>query len=187
MNLDNNALKELLLRSVNEAKTNTVRPSPPLSQPQSYLSSCLPELFCILHYSSLDCTELDEIITWGLSSQDVGVLRHCLGMLLSLFEVNPARAQTLLSSMLSDQALATLISEDEIASVCSIRCCWALYQATKSDAVLKYLAAMACQGVVASRMLAMELLSLLPYEVLSTLPTSTSTNKDSRITERRRG
>ena len=123
MNLDNNALKDLLLRSVNDAKTGSVLHFPPL-QSQSYLSSCLPELFCILHYSSLDCAELDDIITWGFSSQDVGVLRHCLGMLLSLFEVDPTRAQRLLGSVLNDQALAKLISEDGIASVCSIRCCW---------------------------------------------------------------
>lgn len=182
MNLDNNALKDLLLRSVNDAKTGSVLHFPPL-QSQSYLSSCLPELFCILHYSNLDCAELDDIITWGFSSQDVGVLRHCLGMLLSLFEVDPTRAQRLLGSVLNDQALAKLISEDGIASVCSIRCCWALYKATKSANVLTYLASMACQGVVASRMLAMELLSLLPYEVLSTLPSTTSTNKDSRAAD----
>lgn len=115
------------------------------------------------------------------------MLRHCLGMLLSLFSVAPSRAQTLLSSVLSDASLSQLISEDGIASVCAIRCCWALYQATKNASALSYLASMACQGVVASRLLAMELLCQLPYEVLSTLSTPSSTTKDSRPAARRRG
>ena len=151
-----------------------------ISHSQSYLSSCLPELFCILHYSNLDCTELDEIITWGFSFKDVGVLRHCLGMLLSLFDVAPTRAHTLLSSVLNDASLAQIISEDGIASVCSIRCCWALYKTTHSANVLTYLSSMACQGVLASRLLAMELLCLLPYESLQTLGTTASTNPNSR-------
>ena len=29
------------------------------------------KLFCILHYSNLDCAELDDVISWGFSCKDV--------------------------------------------------------------------------------------------------------------------
>ena len=60
------------------------------------MQSCLPELFCILRYCNLDCTEMDSLIQWGLTTGDPAVLRHCLGMILSLSEKSPERAAALL-------------------------------------------------------------------------------------------
>ena len=66
------------------------------------MQSCLPELFCILRYCNLDCTEMDSLIQWGLTTGDPAVLRHCLGMILSLSEKSPERAAALLKPCLAD-------------------------------------------------------------------------------------
>lgn len=135
--------------------------------PQSFFSSCLPELFCILHGCSFDCTELDSIIQWGLTINDTAVLRHCLGMILSLIAVSPSRGESLLFAMLSNSTVAAIIAQDTIASACYIRCCWALYNSTSNASYLSVLCQMTQQPNEASALLAMELLSLLPFDTLS--------------------
>ena len=130
------------------------------------MQSCLPELFCVLRYCNLDCSEMDALIQWGLTTGDPAVLRHCLGMLLSLSEKAPERVATLLKPCLSDPSV---IESDSLASVCLLRLCFALYATSKEPQYLQTLCRFASSGMESSSLQAMELLSQLPYDVLARL------------------
>ena len=88
-------------------------------------------------------------------------------MILSLIDVSPARGESLLFAMLSNGTVAATIAQDTIASACYIRCCWALYTSTDNASYLSVLCQMTQQSNEASALLAMELLSLLPFDTLS--------------------
>lgn len=137
--------------------------------PQSDMSRCLAELFCVIRFSELDCEELDSIIEWGMTTHDPAVLRHCLGMLLSMAPDAPDRAAKLLQSVLTDSSVTAAISQDSLASVCYVKLCWALYKVRKDAAYLKVLCAVAQETAEAPSLLAMELLCQLPYDVLSAM------------------
>ena len=130
------------------------------------MQSCLPELFCILRYCNLDCTEMDSLIQWGLTTGDPAVLRHCLGMILSLSEKSPERAAALLKPCLADPSA---IENDSLASVCLLRLCFALYTTSKDPQYLQTLCRFTSGSAESSSLQAMELLSQLPYDVLSHL------------------
>lgn len=131
------------------------------------MSRCLAELFCVIRFSELECEELDSVIEWGMATQDPAVLRHCLGMLLSMAPDASDRAAKLLQSVLTDTTITSAISQDSLASVCYVKLCWALYRVRKDAAYLKVLCTVAQAPAEAPSLLAMELLCQLPYDVLS--------------------
>ena len=130
------------------------------------MQRCLAELFCVLRYCNLDCTEVDALIQWGFTTGDQAVFRHCLGMLLSLAEDAPQRVATLVQPCF-DQA--SVVESDNLASICYIRICFILYEATKDSKYLTVLCKYVQSDSDCSSLLAMELLSQLPYDVLQGL------------------
>ena len=88
-------------------------------------------------------------------------------MILSLIAVSPSRGESPHIAMLSNRSVAAIIAQDTIASACYIRCCWALYNSTSNASYLSVLCQMTQQPNEASALLAMELLSLLPFDTLS--------------------
>ena len=133
------------------------------------MQNCLPELFCVLRYCNLDCTELDALIQWGFETSDPAVFRHCLGMLLSWAEDTPQRVATLVQPCLDHESIASVVEADNLASICYIRICSVLYEATKESKYLAVLCQYAQHPADSSSLLAMELLYQLPYDVLQNL------------------
>ena len=131
------------------------------------MSQCLSELFCVLRYCNLDCNEMDNLINWGMKTGEPSVIRHCLGMMLSFVESNPARVSPLLQAALSDSTVASAISSDALSSVCYVRLCWRLYESNKDVSYLKVLCSLAQQPIEASSLLAMEFLCSLSFNELN--------------------
>ena len=130
------------------------------------MSQCLAELFSVLRYCSLEGSEMDSLIEWGMKTCNPSVIRNCLGMMLTYVNDSPDRMAALLQSALNDSEIASAISSDALSCVCYIRLCWSLYTTKKEMSYVKVLCSLAQQEVEASSMLAMEFLSTLPYAEL---------------------
>ena len=133
------------------------------------MQRCLAELFCVLRYCNLECAEVDSLIQWGLTTGDASALRHCMGMLLSLSEEAPQRVVVLLQPCLKDTNLLGSIASDNMAAICFIRVCYALYLVTKDSVYLRHICAYTNYEADSTMLLSLELLSQLPYDVLGSL------------------
>ena len=133
------------------------------------MQRCLAELFCVLRYCNLDCAEVDSLIQWGLTTGDAAVLRHCMGMLLSLSDEAPQRVVSFLQPCLNDQNLLKSIANDNMAAICFVRVCYALYTVTKDSVYLRHICAYIDYEADSIMLLSLELLSQLPYDLLSGL------------------
>lgn len=135
------------------------------------MSNCLSEVFCILRCSELDCSEIDTLIQWGMSTQDASVIRQCLGMMLSMVSESSQRVVALFKSAL-DPAVREIIMSDSLSSVSFVRLCWSLYQATNANEYLKSLCSLTQESGEACSLQAMECVCQIPYSILATLNTN---------------
>ena len=131
------------------------------------MSQCLSELFCVLRYCDLDCSEMDSLINWGMTTSDPSVIRHCLGMMLSFADKNPARVAPMFQTAMQNADVSASIMSDSLSAATYVRLCWCLYQSNKDNAFLKTLCSIAQQPSEASSLLAMEFLSNLSFEELN--------------------
>lgn len=90
-------------------------------------------------------------------------------MLLSLSEEAPQRVVPLLQPCLNDSNLIGIIASDNLAAICFIRLCYALYLVTKDGVYLRHICSYTNYEADSSMLLSLELLSQLPYETLSSL------------------
>ena len=112
---------------------------------------------------------MNALIQWGMTTADPAVIRHCLGMMLSIAEDSPDRVIPLLQTALSDPTINNAILADALSSSTYVRLCWCLYESTKNNDYLKVVCSYAQQSTEAASLLAMELLCSLPYSTLSAL------------------
>lgn len=133
------------------------------------MASCLSELFVVLRFCALDGDEFTPIIQWGLSTNDLLVLRHCLGMLLEKSADAPEQVAQLLQGVLSNSTMVELVSGDSLAGAYLCRLCWSLYEQLHRAEYLTTLSHMVVVKSETTSLLAIELICQLPYDSLSTL------------------